>query len=284
MLRRRSIASRAKPGGARINPLVLWSPVSLFASGEQGIILDPSNLATLSQDDAGATPVTADSDPVGRILDLSPNGNHITQSTSGSRPTYKTSGGKHWLTADRVDDFLASASFAWGSDKVTLILGFQFSNNAVQMIVAFGSTAAENNSWDFSCPPSSARGPTIFRRGDSGSSGNYGNDDGWADQGSAPKDWVTTFEVDMAGTTQATENPVVRVNGAAPTTIASGGTADQAGNFGTKSFNLFRRPSGTPLYGNQPVYGLIAINRLLSLPETIQAEIWMATRAGVTLP
>ena len=57
-------------------------PRSLFASGEQGIWLDPSDFSTLFQDAAGTTPVTALGQPVGKILDKSGRGNHATQSTS----------------------------------------------------------------------------------------------------------------------------------------------------------------------------------------------------------
>lgn len=48
--------------------------------------------ATLFQDSALSTPVTANSDPVGGWLDKSGNGRHLTQGTAGSRPAYKTSG------------------------------------------------------------------------------------------------------------------------------------------------------------------------------------------------
>ncbi len=44
-------------------------PRSLFASGEQGIWLDPSDFSTLFQDAAGTTPVTAVGQPVGLALD-----------------------------------------------------------------------------------------------------------------------------------------------------------------------------------------------------------------------
>jgi len=44
-------------------------PLSLFANGEQGAWYDPSDLTTLYQDAAGTTPVTADGDPVGLMLD-----------------------------------------------------------------------------------------------------------------------------------------------------------------------------------------------------------------------
>jgi hypothetical protein len=48
-----------------------FSPASLFANGEQGWWFDPSNFATLFQDSAGTTPVTAVEQPVGLQLDLS---------------------------------------------------------------------------------------------------------------------------------------------------------------------------------------------------------------------
>jgi len=64
-----------------------FNPRSLFASGEQGIWLDPSDFSTLFQDSAGTTPVTAVGQPVGKILDKSGRGNHASQTTSASRPT-----------------------------------------------------------------------------------------------------------------------------------------------------------------------------------------------------
>ena len=48
-----------------------FSPLSLFASGEQGVWYDPSDFTTLFQDSAGTTPVTAVEQPVGLILDKS---------------------------------------------------------------------------------------------------------------------------------------------------------------------------------------------------------------------
>jgi hypothetical protein len=63
-------------------------------------------LSTLFQDAAMTTPVTANNDPVGAILDKSGNSRHLTQSTAGSRPLYKTSGGLHWLETDGSDDYI----------------------------------------------------------------------------------------------------------------------------------------------------------------------------------
>lgn len=63
-----------------------FSPFSLFQSGEQGVWFDPSDFSSMSQDDAGATPVTAVEQAVGRILDKSGRGNHATQATPTARP------------------------------------------------------------------------------------------------------------------------------------------------------------------------------------------------------
>jgi len=49
----------------------LWEPSRLFDNGEEGAWYDPSDLSTMFQDSAGTTPVTADGQPVGLILDKS---------------------------------------------------------------------------------------------------------------------------------------------------------------------------------------------------------------------
>ena len=58
----------------------------LFGAGEQGGWYDVADMSTLFQDSAGATPVTAVEQPVGRMLDKSGRGNHATQSTTTKRP------------------------------------------------------------------------------------------------------------------------------------------------------------------------------------------------------
>lgn len=66
-----------------------FSPLSLFANGEQGAWYDPSDTTTLFQDSAGTIPVTASGQPVGLMLDKSGRGHHATQPTAGSRPIYR---------------------------------------------------------------------------------------------------------------------------------------------------------------------------------------------------
>ena len=86
---------------------------ALFGASEQGAMYDPSDLSTLFQDSAGTTPVTADSQPVGRMLDVSGNGNYARQFNEARRPLYRTNGALHWLELDGVDDFMLF-SLPWG--------------------------------------------------------------------------------------------------------------------------------------------------------------------------
>lgn len=100
----------------------IWTPASLFAKyGGIGGYWDFTDMATLFQDSAGTTPVTAASQPVGRVLDLSGQGNHVIQSTAGARPQYNGAG----ITPDGVDDFMATASIDFtGCDKVVVAMGY----------------------------------------------------------------------------------------------------------------------------------------------------------------
>lgn len=100
-----------------------WTPLPLFAAGEQGAWYDPSDLSTLFQDAAGTIPVTAVGDPVGRMLDKSGRGNHAAQSVSAARPAYQTDGALHWLEFDGVDDFMGVSMDLTGSPNVQVLVG-----------------------------------------------------------------------------------------------------------------------------------------------------------------
>lgn len=80
----------------------MFSPLSLFSAGQAGAWYEPYNVGSLFQDSGLTTPVTAASDPVGGIKDLSGNGLHAVQTDNGRRPTYAEGSGMRWLDMDPV--------------------------------------------------------------------------------------------------------------------------------------------------------------------------------------
>ena len=83
----------------------VFSVASLFKDGQQGFWYDPTEINTLFQDNNGTTPVTADGQPVGLVLDKSGDGNNAVQTVSASRPIYNDNPGR--LTLDKVNDSIS---------------------------------------------------------------------------------------------------------------------------------------------------------------------------------
>jgi hypothetical protein len=64
------------------------------------------DIAKLTQGSDGTTPLTADSQPVGRITDKSTNARYWRQSSSAAKPLYRSTSSPNWLSFDGVDDAL----------------------------------------------------------------------------------------------------------------------------------------------------------------------------------
>lgn len=87
-------------------PTPAFSPIELFALGEEGGWFDPSDLSTLWQDTAGTVPAVV-GDPVGRIDDKSGRGNNALQATAGNRPILRQdSDSAYYLEFDGSGDVL----------------------------------------------------------------------------------------------------------------------------------------------------------------------------------
>ena len=113
-------------GGAAV-----WVPDATFFAGASGFAYNPFDYSKAFQDSAGATPVTATGQSLGRLTDLSGNGNHRTQATSGKKPLTAAGG----YTFDNFDDGMTgpcntSSAGAWtylakigaGADTVGIIM------------------------------------------------------------------------------------------------------------------------------------------------------------------
>lgn len=71
---------------SKLDAMLVGRVSTVFALGRTGQLLSARDNATLFQDSAGTTAVTAVEQPVGRILDKSGRGNHATQATTTKRP------------------------------------------------------------------------------------------------------------------------------------------------------------------------------------------------------
>lgn len=251
-----------------------FSPLSLFANGEQGVLYDMSNAASRFQDSAGTVPVVASGDPFGRILDLSGRGNHAGQATTTSRPQYNLASGLSSALFDGTDDSwqtFANLDLS-ATDKVTVIAGVRkLSDAGTAVITEFG--AAFNTPGSFyivqtaATVEASAWSTAQIKRS-------------LIPIAAAPTTAVLSSIVDFAQALP-TDELTFRINGVvAPGTLTGAGVS---GNFGTNTLNIGRRSSGLlPFNGN--IYSLIIIGRLLTAPELVNAERWTAQRCGVVLP
>lgn len=245
----------------------------LWAAGEQGILIDPSTAGTLYQDDAGTTPVTSAGQSVGRVLDLSGRGAHLPQATAAKRPTFQTdSSGRPYLAFDGVDDRLSSSALAWGTSTVTVVVAMRREGGGgARQIAGFGNTSSDAGSWGLLAQPVTGD-PIAYglrRRGVTGVQ-NFDSSNNWPATETAVITMVQSMSAPLA---RLQRNGVLDAE-----TTASGGT----GTFGTWSIDVGARPNDTTPFAGR-IYGLLAINRLLTTQELALAERWMARKCGVTL-
>lgn len=243
-----------------------FSPLSLFAASEQGAWYDPSDLSTLFQDSAGTIPVTADGQPVGKILDKSGRGNHASQATAASRPLYKTDGTYHWLQFDGVDDSLATVSFDLSlSTTASLFCGFD-------------KTVDTNPGWMFENTTGNAAGISVAQRG-------TGIEIGFKTS-TETNETVSPYPAQQKIVVSALldpSNPVyqekigIRVN-ETPVEGSVWNTAS-GGNFGDFPLNIGKRSDGYYLAFH--LNSLILRGALSTTQEITETETWVAAKTGV---
>jgi len=268
MVRQHSRLRPKNPGG--VGGAGGFQPSTMFAAGEQGLWLDPGDIATLFQDDAGTIPVTADGQTVGRILDKSGNSNHAIQATAASRPTYRTSGVLSWLEFDGTDDFLLTGSISLtGTDKVTAFAGVRKTSDAATALIAeHGAAAGTNPSFSLFGPSGGGANKFDFRiRGTSTAIASTTNA-----AFNAPVTAVVTGQGDLAAPLT-----VLRLNGAQAASVA---TATGGGTFGNQPIYIGRTAGvSAPFTGN--IYGLIIRGAASSALTVSGAETYMSSKSGI---
>lgn len=251
------------------------TPADLFLAGEIGGWYDPSDISTLFQDTAAATPVTAAGQSVARINDKSGRGNHLLQATAGSRATYQVEGGRGHLLFDGTDDSYATSgvlTMTSANGKVTVWAGLYKDVNpgAGQVIELSPSSGSNLNCFAIQAPPGDLTGYFVRSRG-------AGASDGTVDlttPGNVAVKTVLTFIADTGG-----DLSQIRVDG-----VIAGTTNVDQGTGGYTNYQLFvgrRNNAQFPFKGR--MYGLIwRCTVTTTVQHVADIEQWMAPKVGIT--
>jgi len=275
-----------------------FSPLSLFASGEEGAWYDPSDLTTMWTDTAGTIQATAvlegdtptAANAVARIDDKSGNGNHATQITSPSRPYLTvTAGGLYYLSFDGTDDFMTSGTNAdWkylhdgtgayvgagitatdsaNPDSIEFIFA---TNDSSPTAVGFyasiddRSSVSRNEAWNVRVSSTTSSPTPIFEATNSTVSDIDGN---------------LVFSL-QHGSSQ-TPDFIFRDNGSSVYSVNYGNTPSTA-NSETALYIGNGGPTPTVFWSGS-LYNAVILDRLLTTDEITNTEAYLATRSGVTL-
>lgn len=240
----------------------------LFAAGEQGLWIDPSDFSTMFQDSAGTTPVTATGQPVGLILDKSGRGNHASQVTTTKRPVLQQdANGMYYLQFDGTDDALVTGSINFSStDKTTNITGVYRSDNTARIVFELSANTNSNTGSFFLV--SGTNGVFTWSGLARGGATSYPGQVAGVSN-AAPDLAVISATHDIAGDLSRLWR-----NGAKGTD----GTADKgAGDFGNYPLYIGAR-AGTSLFFNGRIYGLIVRGAASTSQQISNAEAWMNAR------
>jgi hypothetical protein len=237
-----------------------FSILELFANGEQGAWYDPSDISTLFQDAAGTIPVTADGDPVGKMLDKSGNGNHATQSVAANRPIYRTGGGLAWLELNGVNDSLAHP-YSSGTSNLTLAAsGVTTKNGSRQQLIGASG------------PNTKLTSLIWVRISSSDSWGTYTD----SEQGAGDSALDTPIVMINVGN-YTNETQRLYTNGQLAVTV----TGIYKGDPLDRRFIGSERVNTSRMMGR--IYGIVALGREIASEELTNLNLYLANKSGITL-
>ena len=244
---------------------------AIFGANDQGAVYIPwpvvNGAQALFQDSAGTLPVTADGDPVGRMLDQSGNGNHAIQTVSGRRPVYRTDGVLHWLEFDGVDDELTWPAPGFdGSSAFIVAMGINWSSLSGDFVGPFSPNQF------------SSQGLNIYFRKNQGQSLAFSHNSSFV--GQLRSGDLIVDNPQIATFTFKEFALAIRQNGVAVGSVPT--TETNAESSGTGSIGGAPIP-GSSSYFKGSVFSVAALPSSISPSALEDLEDYLATQAGVTL-
>jgi len=253
-----------------------FSPTSLFAASEQGAWYDPSDFASMFQDSAGTTPVTAVGQVVGRINDKSGRGNHALQATTAAKPIVRQdAGGKYYLELDGVDDTVASVTGDLsGSNKLTVWAGARLTAGTATIIANEAGGAASPGG--FRVDHRTSVGTNIPLYGIVFASGVSFTESYQTTAPAVPKTGVYVVEFDTAQAL-AVDEIKLRANGAVSADTVIGGPIPTV-NFANSAFTIGQTASSQYLNGR--IYQLIVRGAASTAQQITDTETFVNSKTG----
>ena len=253
-------------------PMVLeggFSPSSLFASGEEGVMFDVTATDSMAQTSAGAGNPGSDS-PIGLLGDSSGNGNDARQATASSRPRLRRENGMQWLEFDGVNDSLATAAIDMSaSDAVTVFAAVRkFADDGLRTLAESSANAGSNSGAFRFLAPNDANPNYGYRAGGTSLSATA------AAPFPAGTANVVTMQNDISAATLS-----IRVDGAE---VNTSGSSQGTGNLGNYPVYIGSR-AGSSLFFKGDLFALVVINRVCTPQEIEDMETWLARKCGVSL-
>lgn len=235
-----------------------FSPASLFANGEDGVWFKPGP-DTCFQNSDGTTAASVGG-PVGYIADLSGNGSHAIQANADDKPILRqTGGGLYYLEFDGVDDYMEFpfSSIGSGASSV-LIAGCTRDSTNFSSMLTLGTSIGNYES--------RLHTGEIRMRVVGGSAV-------WPVSANSGTNHVLSFLVE--GPTEGDSE--LYYDGAFSAQSSAG-----SNTLSTASGGVLGRDSAA-YHGTINLFGIVAIDRLVTPAERVNVEAVLAAASGVAL-
>lgn len=228
---------------------------------------DASDLSTLFQNSTLATPVAANSDPVGGWKDKSGNNNHALQATDAKRPLYKTGvlNSQAGILSDGSDDCLQVSGLSLSTH--TMFVVFKASGDGA--IMEHGDNANTNDG--FYIAPSNGNTSTIQRSITAG---------GGVSSAKLAADWATDnvarrVRVENGGTAALHK---LYIAGTLQSWASETATSLSASAATSATLNIFSRNNGSGFLFTGHIFELLIYSPVISAPSAAIVEAYLGTK------